>query len=107
MTVFELARQLAHSARLATSEAAPDAMLRTLAETGCTFCQKPGPEPLVADREIAPAPRELITINQACVVAQVSQRTMYLWIQKGKVQVTRTAGGHPRIVAASLWQTAS
>ena len=47
---------------------------------------------------------ELLTIRQACAVTQMSRRTITEWVRLGKVDRIYTAGGHPRIVAASLWR---
>lgn len=46
----------------------------------------------------------LYTIENAARVIGVSKRTMYLWIQQGKVEIRLTAGGRKRVVAASLIQ---
>ena len=48
------------------------------------------------------ADRELLSIKEACKRIGVSRRTMHNWIAEGKVRYERTAGGHKRIVAASL-----
>ena len=47
---------------------------------------------------------DLLTIRQACAVTQMSRRTITEWVRTGKVERIYTAGGHPRIVAASLWR---
>ena len=52
------------------------------------------------------APRELVSINQACARAGVSRRTIYTWIATDKVDYVRTAGGAPRIYADSLFHDA-
>jgi len=39
----------------------------------------------------------LVTISQACRIAQVSRRTIYNWIKLGRVTVYRTAGGNVRL----------
>jgi excisionase family DNA binding protein len=46
--------------------------------------------------------RELLTINQACARAKVSRRTVQKWLQSGKIDFVRTAGGSPRIFADTL-----
>lgn len=48
--------------------------------------------------------RKTLTILQACAEAQVSRRTIYNWINAGKVEYVRTAGGAVRIFADSLWR---
>jgi hypothetical protein len=47
---------------------------------------------------------ELLTIAQACAVTQMARRTITNWIKAGKIERIYTAGGAPRIVAASLWR---
>ncbi len=51
--------------------------------------------------------REIVTIKQACEIVGVSRRTMYNWINAGKVQYIRTAGGHIRIFKFTLYETDS
>ena len=48
--------------------------------------------------------RALVTILQAAARCHVSRRTVYNWLQQGKVEWVRTAGGHVRIVEASLFR---
>jgi excisionase family DNA binding protein len=48
--------------------------------------------------------RPAVTIAKACELVSVSRRTMYNWIQSGKVEYRRTAGGMIRIVADTLWR---
>jgi len=50
-----------------------------------------------------PANKELVTIEQAREIAQVSRRTIYLWIKSGKIDYYRTASGSIRIVEESLF----
>lgn len=47
--------------------------------------------------------KEFLTIEEARKVAGVSRRTMYLWINSGKVAYKRTISGAVRIRADSLW----
>lgn len=46
------------------------------------------------------------TIKQAMAIVQVSRRTIYNWMELGKLQIVRTAGGSPRIVKNSLFTSA-
>ena len=48
--------------------------------------------------------RQTLSIMQACTVVGVSRRTIYNWINAGKVEYTRTAGGSIRIFADTLWR---
>jgi excisionase family DNA binding protein len=48
--------------------------------------------------------RQTVTIMQACAVVGVTRRTIYNWIALGKVEYTRTAGGHIRIFSDTLWR---
>jgi excisionase family DNA binding protein len=48
--------------------------------------------------------RQWVTIGEACLIAGVSRRTVYNWLQAGKLTTRRTAGGNLRIAADSLWQ---
>jgi molybdopterin-binding protein len=45
---------------------------------------------------------ELLTPMQAARVAGVSYPTMKQWIYKGKIQATKTAGGHYRIARGEI-----
>jgi excisionase family DNA binding protein len=51
--------------------------------------------------------RQTLSIMKACEVVGVSRRTIYNWIQAGKVEYVRTAGGSIRIFADTLWRDAS
>lgn len=51
-----------------------------------------------------PAPRQTVTIAQACAEVGVSRRTIYNWMASGKVQYLRTAGGSVRIFCDTLWR---
>lgn len=46
--------------------------------------------------------RELVGIMSACALVSVSRRTIYNWINSGKVQFIRTASGSIRIYKDSL-----
>lgn len=48
--------------------------------------------------------RKTVTITQAQALAQVSRRTIYSWIDAGKIEYIRTAGGRVRIFEDSLWR---
>lgn len=48
--------------------------------------------------------RETVSIMHACERAGVSRRTIYNWIQAGKVEYVRTAGGSIRIFADTLFR---
>ena len=48
--------------------------------------------------------RKTISIMKACELVGVSRRTIYNWINSGKVEYVRTAGGSVRIFADSLWR---
>ena len=49
-------------------------------------------------------PRRLVNSVQAAAIAGISRRTLYLWVQLGRVEVTRTASGQLRIFADSLFR---
>ena len=49
----------------------------------------------------------VVNIMQACALAGVSRRTIYNWLNAGRLRYARTAGGAIRIVESSLWQRAS
>jgi excisionase family DNA binding protein len=46
--------------------------------------------------------RPRVNLMQACAIAGVSRRTMYYWLQLGKIEYVRTAGGAVRIYADTL-----
>ena len=48
--------------------------------------------------------RQLVNSVQACRIAGIKRSTLYLWVQLGKVETTRTAGGQLRIYADTLFQ---
>lgn len=47
--------------------------------------------------------RRLVNSVQACRIAGIARSTLYLWVQLGKVEAIRTAGGQLRIFADTLW----
>jgi excisionase family DNA binding protein len=49
----------------------------------------------------------VVNIMQACALAGVSRRTIYNWLNAGRLRCVRTAGGAIRIVESSLWQGTS
>jgi excisionase family DNA binding protein len=52
-------------------------------------------------------PAHWLTVGEACAAAKVSRRTLYSWMNAGKVSYVRTAGGSRRIDPASLWRSAA
>lgn len=48
--------------------------------------------------------RRLVNSRQAAAIAMISRRTLRLWVQLGRVEVTRTASGQLRIFADTLFQ---
>jgi excisionase family DNA binding protein len=50
--------------------------------------------------------RNTVSIKQACACVGVSRRTIYNWIEAGKVEYVRTAGGAVRIFEDTLWRKA-
>jgi excisionase family DNA binding protein len=48
--------------------------------------------------------RQTVSIRQACERVGVSRRTIYNWMEAGKVDFIRTAGGAARIFEDSLWR---
>lgn len=65
------------------------------------------PEQLPAGDTTLIESRPLVTIDQAMVLAGVSRRTIYNWLEAGKVEHCRTAGGRVRIYADSLFRPGS
>jgi excisionase family DNA binding protein len=51
--------------------------------------------------------RPTVSIMKACVMAGVTRRTIYNWVQKGKVEYIRTAGGSIRIFTDTLFTSGS
>lgn len=50
--------------------------------------------------------RRTVSIMKACEIVGVSRRTIYNWMDLGKVQFCRTAGGSVRIFEDTLWRDA-
>lgn len=48
--------------------------------------------------------RRTVSIMKACALADVSRRTIYNWLQSGKLQYVRTAGGSVRIFVDTLFR---
>ena len=46
-----------------------------------------------------------LTYTQASAHANVSKRTLQLWVSRGELDTRRTLQGHVRIRAGSLWQS--
>lgn len=46
---------------------------------------------------------DLVTIQKACELAAVSRRTLYNWMNSGRLPYIRTVGGARRIKAADLF----
>jgi excisionase family DNA binding protein len=67
---------------------------------------------LVAAAEVEQLPgskssrRQTLSIDAARELVAVSRRTLYLWMDAGKIEFIRTAGGRRRIFADSLWRKA-
>jgi excisionase family DNA binding protein len=49
--------------------------------------------------------QQTCTIGEAMALVEVSRRTIYNWMAKGKVRWVRVAGGQPRIVKRSLFRS--
>lgn len=48
--------------------------------------------------------RKTTSVNHACELVGVSRRTIYNWLESGKVEYVRTAGGSVRIFLDTLWR---
>jgi len=48
--------------------------------------------------------RKTMSIQEAADLCAVSRRTIYNWLQSGKIQAVRTAGGNIRIFTDSLFR---
>ncbi len=48
--------------------------------------------------------RQLVTITRAAQMVAVTRRTIYNWLQSGKIEHIRTAGGNIRIFADTLFR---
>lgn len=51
--------------------------------------------------------RPTVSIQEACRIVGVSRRTIYNWLDAGKVEYARTAGGSVRIFEDTLWRPSS
>ena len=51
--------------------------------------------------------RPRANIAQACAIAGVSRRTIYYWIEAGKIEYVRTASGSIRIYVDTLLRLSS
>lgn len=51
-----------------------------------------------------PPQERTLSIKQACEEVGVCRRTIYNWVNSGKVLTLRTAGGSLRILHSSLWR---
>ena len=49
--------------------------------------------------------RELVSIKDACALAGVSRRTIYHWLDRGKIDYIRNAGGSVRIYIDTLFRS--
>ena len=58
------------------------------------------PEPFYIDGH----DRRTVNIAQACAIAGVSRRSIYYWLEAGKIEYVRTAGGKIRIYADTLFR---
>lgn len=50
------------------------------------------------------ADRHTVSIAEACGIVGVTRRTIYNWMDSGKVAYVRTAGGSVRIFSDTLWR---
>ena len=57
-----------------------------------------------SDRTSQHEGRKTLSIIQACQHVGVSRRTIYNWLNAGKLEYIRTAGGSVRIYSDSLWR---
>ena len=48
--------------------------------------------------------RQTISIMKACKLCDVSRRTIYNWLNAGKLEYVRTAGGSVRIYVDTLFR---
>lgn len=54
-----------------------------------------------------PVLEKTVNISEAMQLAGVTRRTIYNWLDSGKVQYVRTAGGSIRIFAETLFRQAT
>jgi excisionase family DNA binding protein len=50
--------------------------------------------------------RPVVSVNEACALVDVSRRTIYNWVEAGKVEYVRPVGGSIWIFPDSLWRDA-
>lgn len=55
-------------------------------------------------REETSGRRAMVSIKQASEIVGVSRRTIYNWLDDGKLEYLRTAGGAVRIFTDTLWR---
>jgi excisionase family DNA binding protein len=48
--------------------------------------------------------RRTVSIVKASEIVGVSRRTIYNWMESGKIEYVRTAGGNVRIFSDTLWR---
>ena len=48
--------------------------------------------------------RPSLSITKAAALVDVSRRTIYNWLESGKLEYRRTAGGSIRIFTDTLWR---
>lgn len=48
--------------------------------------------------------RKIVSVTRACEIASVSRRTLYHWMESGKVEWLQTAGGNRRVFADTLFR---
>lgn len=58
--------------------------------------------PVTVDQKELP---HWVSIQQAAALMEVSRRTIYNWLNQGKVAYVRTPGGRVRIITETLWRT--
>lgn len=51
-----------------------------------------------------PLQRRTVSVVKACELVGVCRRTIYYWMEEGKIEYIRTAGGSVRIFADTLWR---
>jgi excisionase family DNA binding protein len=56
---------------------------------------------------VDPTQVETVSVQKAGELVGVSRRTIYNWMQQGKVDYILTAGGSRRIVLETLYQNAA
>lgn len=56
------------------------------------------------DNPIEPAEKRMVTIVRACAIACVSRRTLYNWMDNGRLPYLLTAGSQRRIDPRDLFR---